>query len=171
MVQFRPIISFILQLFLSTLIHLEFGFSAPSSSASIDVLLFYPSYIFSRFIHLYYVSARESFSSQDRTATDQNFSDGSQCREFFRGRRIDHNFFTITRVDIVRFADPLLSPTVSLICKYKIPPRVFPMHFEYFAPSSNSVGVCFYSNSFRLVGKRKLRSIPREMFRARVHQP
>lgn len=53
----------------------------------------------------------------------------------------------ITRYDLFHNRNLLFSPTVSLIRKYKIPPRVFPMHLEYFAPSSNSVGVSSHSNS------------------------
>lgn len=53
----------------------------------------------------------------------------------------------ITRYDLFHNRSLLFSPTVSLIRKYKIPPRVFPMHSEYFAPSSNSVGVSSHSNS------------------------
>lgn len=63
--------------------------------------------------------------------------------------------------------DPLPSSTLSLIhANIKFPRAFFPMHLEYFAPSSNSVGVCSHSNSnFQLPWKRKSRSIPRDFSR------
>lgn len=181
LMQFHPIISFVLQreYILSTFefisFDLEFGNRLPSSSVSpsFDRSFFFLSLLyFFTFYHTCHIYIYTPNLFYPNPKTDQNFTNRSQN---FSNRGIDHNFFTSDSsrryVFPIRFVS-WNNPGTTLASAHGVAnmqiwnsPAFSQCIWNISPSSSNSVGVCFRSNSFQLVGERKLRSTPGEIFR------